>query len=282
MAHKFVLERWIQLKSLHLYMLLSLYLATTIIYLFVFVKKKTIFSVLSKFFLIGSILTHLIFFILYVVKVGYMPVSNLLEALSSIALGIASTYFIIESISKINTTGFIMMGIAFILQLIYELFSKNIKSTNSFFQNPFFMWHTGCAILSYATFMVASVHGALYLLLFKNLKTKKFGTFFKRMPSLEELDKINLTSCVVGLILLAAAIALGYIWKQNIYGSSFHADPKVVISFFLCFLYMFQIFASLRLKWTGRQRSYISLIGFLIILFSLIVGNQITKFHQFM
>ena len=265
-------------------MVLSLYFVTAVMYLLLFmlsIKRKAILSVLSKIFLVCCLLTHLTFFILQAIESDYIPVSNLFEALSALGLGIVFTYFIIESINKVNTSGFIVLWIAFILELVYELFSKDTRSTNSFFYNPFFMWHTGCAILSYAAFTVAGVHAALYLLLFKHLKTRRFGTFFKRMPSLEELDKINLTGCRFGLVLLAAAIIFGYIWKQNIYDDFFHTDPKVVISFFLCFLYLFQVFASSHLKWTGRRRSQISLVGFVIILVSMTVGNVVTKFHQF-
>ena len=264
------------------YALLLIYAIASLFYLALFIQKMGLLSKITGVILLTLVITHTSTFILHLINHGYIPVSNIFEAISSIALAILLIYFLIEKLSRIKTTGFIFITIAFVLQLIYQVFSKEILNKQTFVKSPLFMWHTGCAITSYAAFVIGAVYGMLYLFLFKNIKTKKFGRFFKRMPSLEELDEMNLKSSTIGLFLLIFAIFFGYLWKQNLYGQAFHFDPKVLLSFLCCLLYLFQVIASLKLRWFGRKRSYLSIGGLVLILLSMIVGNMTTNFHSFL
>ncbi len=261
--------------------LLFLYTCTSVTYAIIFIKKTRFFKKWSTFILVMLIITHILIFIFRLLQLGYMPVSNIFEAISSIALAILLIYFLIEILSKVKTTGFIFINISFILQIISEIFSGIPHHQKKLFENPFFVWHTSLAITSYAAFIIGAVYGALYLLLFKNIKNKRFGRFFKRMPSLEELDEMNLKSCFIGFILLVPAILLGYFWKHNLYGHSFYLDSKILTSFLLCILYLFQIIAHFKLSWPGKKRSYLSILGVSLALVSMVVGNLTTNFHNF-
>ena len=115
----------------------------------------------------------------------------------------------------------------------------------------------------------------------KNLKQRNFGIVFRRMPSLEHLDNMNLRSCFIGFILLLIAILLGYVGKFQLYGRMFHFDPKVLISVFLWLLYGIQLFGYFILNWGGRRRSYISILGLPMIVCCMVVGNLLTGFHRF-
>ncbi len=263
------------------YALLLMYAVVSSLYLALFVQKTVLLNKVTGVSLLALVITHTFVFILHFIHRGYIPVSNIFEAISSIALAVLVIYFLIEKLSQIKTTGFIFIAVSFALQLIYQIFSDESLNKQTFFKNPLFMWHTGFAITSYAAFVIGAVYGILYLFLFNNIKAKKFGRFFKRMPSLEELDEMDIKSNTIGLLLLIFAISFGYLWKQNLYGQSFHLDPKILISLLCCLLYLFQVIASFKFRWSGRKRSYLSICGLFLILFSMIVGNTTTNFHRF-
>ena len=263
--------------------LLILYPLTSFIYTFLFIGQTDLLNRVAGVSLFLLLVVHVSVFYLNFEQMGYIPVANIFQAISSIALAMILIYFLIEFLTKIKTTGFIFIYIAFLLQLIYEIFSgvKPTQDKGSFFHDPFFAWHTGLAITSYAAFIIGAVYGALYLALFRSLKMKKFGRIFRRMPSLEELDEMNAKSCLIGWGLLVLAVLIGYVWKKNLYGYFFLFDVKVLISLLLCILYAFQLLAYLKLNWSGKRRSYLSLLGFLILVFSMVVGNTGTHFHKF-
>ena len=259
-----------------------LYFFNSFIYLKLFLEGKKIYKKLSIFFLPSTLALHaaLLFFSNYFK--GNILFSGIFELLSVIALAIMLIYYLLERLIKeVRATGFLIIPIAFLLQLLSSFFIKEEPASLNVELGNFFIWHIGLAVIAYATFITAFIYASLYLILFKELKQRHFGIIFKKMPSLEHLDDMNLKSCLIGFILLFSAILLGYIGKLKIYGQMFHLDPKVIISILLCLLYGVQLFGYFVLHWGGRRRSYISIMGLPIILCTMILGNYLTGFHHF-
>ena len=60
------------------------------------------------------------------------------------------------------------------------------------------------------------------------------------------------------------------------------ADAKIVTALIACFIYGLTILTRGRLSIQGRRFAWISLIGFCLILFSLLIVDKfIPSFHQF-
>ena len=258
-----------------------LYFINSIVYLKLFLKDKTDYKKIASFLLPSTMILHITVLFARSYLEGYILFSGVFEILSIIALAIILIYYLLENLIKeVMTTGFLIMPIVFLLKLLSSIFYGSGPTQDTEFQ-AFFIWHVSFAIIAYATFVTAFIYASLYLALFKDLKQRNFGVLFKKMPSLEHLDNMNLKSCLIGFILLFVAILLGYIGKLKIYGQMFHFDSKVIISVLLWFLYGIQLFGYFILHWGGRRRSYISILGLPIIVCSMIAGNLYTGFHRF-
>ena len=81
-----------------------------------------------------------------------------------------------------------------------------------------------------AVLAVAFGAGIMYLLMERELKRKKLGAIFKRLPSLNVLDDIDYRCLTIGFPLLTLGIITGSIWAEYAWGSYWGWDPKEVWS----------------------------------------------------
>jgi HemX protein len=105
---------------------------------------------------------------------------------------------------------------------------------------------------------------------------------FQRLPNLEILEKLSFYSAVFGFVMLSIAIAIGGIWLPRAFQYFSYTDPKLIATAIVWVLYGLGIFFKLSGKLQGRKIMILSIIGFLIAVFSTIVTNFLAKsFHSF-
>ena len=66
-------------------------------------------------------------------------------------------------------------------------------------RRPLLPVHIAMALVGLAAFAVATAVALLYLLMERRLKSKRFGPFFSRLPSLQLLDELNRKGVLAGL-----------------------------------------------------------------------------------
>ena len=130
-----------------------------------------------------------------------------------------------------------------------------------------------------------------YDAVFKEIKAKQLGFFYTRLPSLQVLDTMNRRAIVVGWFFLTLGIVVGAVWtpQARAYAA---ADPRVqamslqdptIFIALLCWaVYSFEVFGARRIGWGGRRSSYLSTIGFVLVLLNFVpVSYFFTSSHNF-
>ena len=115
----------------------------------------------------------------------------------------------------------------------------------------------------------------MYLLQERELKKKRFGLFYTRLPSLEALDNLNNHCLAVGFPLLTLGIITGSIWAKQAWGTYWQWDPKETWSLITWFIYAALVHARLTVGWRGRKAAWLSIVGFLAVLFTFLGVNLI-------
>ncbi len=130
--------------------------------------------------------------------------------------------------------------------------------------------HMACSLLSYLAFLVAFVAGLLFLVQERQLKRKRMGLLFRRLPSLDSLDRLNLVAIGLGFGLLSVGMAFGFVSARMLLGRWWTGDPKELLTVMLWGGYL--ALWSLRLRTTlrGRRVALLSILGFGLVLFSLL------------
>jgi len=134
------------------------------------------------------------------------------------------------------------------------------------------MWlpiHAGVSIIAYGFLALAFCGGIMYLLQERELKSKKFGYFFTRFPSLDALDQLNTHCLTAGFVFLTLGIVTGSIWARQAWGTYWQWDPKETWSLITWFLYLVQLHQRFTVGWRGKRAAVMAIVGFAAIVFTL-------------
>ncbi|MEW6408732.1 MAG: c-type cytochrome biogenesis protein CcsB [Nitrospirota bacterium] len=222
-------------------------------------------------------LSHTAAIVTRYIEAGHIPITNLHEATSFFSWSIVFVFLIIETRYRIGLLGPFILPVAFIFMFSSSMLPKEIKPLLPALESFWLGIHVVFAFLGDASFAIAFSVGIMYLLQERQLKRKKIGSLFKRMPSLEVLDEINYRVISIGFPLLTIGIITGSIWADTAWGSYWNWDPKEVWSLITWIIYALIIHARLRAGWRGRKAAILSIIGFMSVLFTFLGVNLILK-----
>ena len=235
-----------------------------------------------KFLLLFTLGVHFIELLLRGMMFDRLPVASLFETLTVLAFCITLIYYYIESRLKIKTTGFFILILVFLLQGISSIFIDIGWEFPEILRNRMFIFHTSAAMLGYSALIVSTLYAIMYLMLFYKIKNAQFDIIYGRMPSLEELNEMNFRAAGIGFLFLTLAIALGIIWRKAIEPGAFHFDIKVIAAYSIWIIYGLVIYGKKIGHWAGKRLAYLSLSGFFVILFSMIIVTLfLNTFHRF-
>jgi ABC-type transport system involved in cytochrome c biogenesis permease subunit len=233
-------------------------------------------------FLKITISLHVILIILRTSILQHIPISSVFEVLSAIALAIVIVYLYVEEITRIKTTGLFIIAIVFLFQLISSIFITMNVEINHLLSNKFFGIHVTFAIFGYSAITISAIYGFLYLMMYHDIKSSKFGLIYNRLPSLEILGSMNYNSALIAFICITLAIIFGSIWSSMSINTYWNWDPKLISVLITWIIFGFGIVSKKYFKLSGKKIAYISLLGFLIMLFSMLAVNLFfTTFHEF-
>jgi ABC-type uncharacterized transport system permease subunit len=142
-----------------------------------------------------------------------------------------------------------------------------------------FALHVTLAILAYAAFTFSFVLSILYLIQDRQIRRRKTGLLFSRLPALEVIGRMNRTSVMVGLAALVVSLVLGAFWAEVVWTTL--ADPKVEWAVVTLVVYGFLLWMDRR-GWEGPRVAVLSILGFGVVLFSYTIVNlYFSRVHSF-
>jgi ABC-type uncharacterized transport system permease subunit len=142
-----------------------------------------------------------------------------------------------------------------------------------------FALHVTLAILAYAAFSFSFVLSILYLVQNRQIRRRRTGLLFSRLPALEVIGRMNRTSVTVGLAVLTVSLVLGIVWAEVVWISL--ADPKVEWAVATLAVYGFLLWMDRR-GWEGPRVALLSIFGFGVVIFSYTVVNlYLSRAHSF-
>ncbi len=259
-----------------------LYLLAFSVYLFDFFNEKKLMSNSKRIVLFITLIFHTFYLISRMIEYNHPPITNKFEIFSIIAFSIGFSYFILELMTDIRATGAFIIFFSLVFQTVSSIFIENTYIVPEVLRNRMLGLHVVNALLGYSGITISAVYGLLFMLLYKNLRSNKFGLIFNRLPSLEILEKLSFYSAVIGFVLLTLAITIGIIWLPLAFPNFSYLDLKLVGTLFVWLIYGLGIAGKLFGNLHGKKVILFSLIGFIVAICSLIITNTLAKtFHSF-
>lgn len=274
----------IQLVAAGNILLPILYGITLIAYLAAFFTKGDKRAERWTSLLLPVALIHAVYLALRTSALGHFPLLTRYEAMSTITICVVLFYLVQERQAKLRALGVFIIGPAFLLQLISSTqIQHQILETNDHFQGFLFRFHVLTSILAYIGFAVAAFYGIMFLLLFQEIRTRKLGFIFSRLPALETLSRLNRRAVILAFSLLSIGLATGTYWAFKVVENFSMLDPKQVGSSLIWVLYATIIYFSSRGRWQGRVGAILSLVGFCAVLAVFLTLNLVLhSFHDYL
>lgn len=248
---------------------------TALCYLVYFVRNRHGASPLAWAVLLVSLHVGVAFALIRGIGAGHMPLADPGEALSFFALCTLAVYSYLEVRSGTQALGIFIVGTALLFQVAGSLQYAGFSPAPPVLQSAWFAVHATTAVLSFCGFAIAAVASVLYLLLYRELHSRRPGHIFRRIPSLEELDVIALRGVAFGVLLLTAGILTGAMWAREAWGRFWSWDPKEWSSLGVWIVYAAYLLARKRQGWSGRRVAYFALIGFVVLVFTFVIVERV-------
>ena len=270
------------MNTLFFKIVLAFYLAGTFFYLLYLFRQRPRISKIATIILSSGFVFHTISLILRHFEAGYIPITNLHEAPSFLAWAIVGIYLFIQFKYKITSLGSFISPVASILTLISSAFSEETGPLSPVLRSFWLPIHVILAFLGDAIFALAFCAGVMYLIQEYQIKSKKIGSFYHRLPSLKLLDDINHYSLTIGFLLLTMGMVTGSIWARHAWGAFWSWDAKQVWSLLTWVFYAVLLHGRINIGWRGRVAAIFAIVGFFAVMFSFLgVNTLLSGLHTY-
>ncbi len=266
-----------------------LYLSTLGFYLWLFFTDHPTARVRCTQMAVVTVIIHALALVAQTAYLERLPLESPLEFFSSLALALVVTYLLIEQRIKAKNTGFIVVGTAFLLQFLASSFCHTKVSNNPILQEPGFAAHAGLAILAYTALSLSFLYAVLYLILARQLEHRSFGLLFRRLPSLEVLERMSIGAIKLAVPLLFVALALGHLWMYHLEDLNPQLaamlspyDPKILMTWVIFLGYTVGLAGYKFLGWRGRPMNVLTVVAFLVVMGATGAAHHFfPTFHKF-
>lgn len=229
--------------------------------------------------LISGLACHFVALQVRARRLHSVPYRDLSDSMSFFAWMIAVTYVFLFFRHRERSTGPFLIPLVIVFLAVSLVTRPASLAARKELSGALFAFHVTMAILGYAALSLSFILALLYLVQNHQLRTRRTGLLFSRLPALDVLDRMEHTAVAVGVGALAVSLALGLVWAQKNWGTVW--DAKLAATLLVLVVYAVALFSSpLGLK--GKKTAFVSILGFSLVLFSYTVVNLfVSKGHVF-
>lgn len=244
-------------------------------------QQKWVFRV-SYWILFAGFVCHTIFLAHRYYVLGTAPVLDLKSALSFFSWSIVLVYLVFQLRFRLMVLGSFAAPFASFLMIISSTMKGVEGQAKPVFKSLWLTMHVGTIFLGDALFAIAFLAAIMYLIQERQIKRKRLGSFFKRLPSLATLDAINYQALIYGFPFLTIGMITGSMYAQYALGTYWQWDPKEVWSLITWLFYAALLHERVAVGWRGRRAAIMSIVCFCILIFTFLGASLLMGgYHSF-
>ena len=204
------------------------------------------------------------------IELRRLPFSTLAEMISLLIWAVILLDFWVERHRRVRPLSAFVLPVVLALGLGLPTGLRSIVLEPPI--NGWIMVHVALLLVGLAA-LVLNFGGALmYLVVERQLKAKRPGAAYYRLPPLETLDRLTVATLTVAFPFLAVGLALGALSARRAWGSVIAFDPLALFSMLMWVIYAATLLGRVLGHWRGRRAAYFSIAGFCVMLATLSAG----------
>lgn len=256
-------------------------LATGGFIVFLVKQQKPVFRWSYRILLAGFAL-HTFFLGYQYYSLGTAPALGLKSSLAFFSWAIIGAYLLSHLRFGLMVLGSFVAPLAAILMILSSSIPGGEILVKPMFQSIWLISHIGIIFIGEGIFTVTFLAAIMYLIQERQIKKKKFGSFYSRLPSLETLDSINYYSLISGFPFLTVGMITGAIFAQSALGSYWQWDPKEVWAIITWLFYAVLLHQRITVGWRGRRAAFMSIVSYFVLIFTFVgVSLWMSDYHSF-
>ncbi len=214
---------------------------------------KKLNSFLSRIFISAAIISLSVYIGLRWQIAARPPLSNMFESLVIFSWAIVLVLIFIDLKYRIKGIAALAALMSLLLLGYASLLDKEITPLPPALKSNWLAIHVLTCFIGYAALTVAFISSIILL-----CKRKKDINF----------DMISYKMIAFGFLFLTLGIISGSVWANSAWGTYWSWDPKETWSLITWFIYAIYLHTRLRKRWKGKKAAWLSVIGFLAMLFT--------------
>ena len=222
-------------------------------------------SMVASLSLAGGLLLHATAIFAFVTQWRELPLVGLGPSLSTLGFLIGIGTLIASTLGHARTVGLVLIPVVVLLVGVAAGVGVRPAGEPLAFQSVWFVLHVVFAFVGYVGLTVAFAAGLMYLLQFRELKSKHFGAIFRFFPPLETLDRLGRLGLLAGFPFLTLALLVGWAWSTRFQGIATPENPKLLWVIVSWFAFVGAFGARLGGGRRGHRAAVASVIGFVVV-----------------
>lgn len=256
------------------------YVLSTVLYCVYLFKQKDVLQRTGFALTLTGFAFHTLALLVDMLRLGYLPVLNLGNALALSAWSVAVVFIVFRFRLKIKVMGIYAAPLTALTYIASLNIPEIPAETPQIFKSTWLVLHVMMALIGEAALAMACGAGILYLIQEHAIKSKKRGFFYSRLPSLEQLDAAGYTSIVVGFTVFTLGLILGLVYSKMVWHRFASWDPKEIWSGLSWLVYAALVHERIAVGWRGRRAAIMAVIAFGLLLFSFLGVNLFIGGHH--
>ena len=197
------------------------------------------------------------------------PIGNRFELVQFVAWSCTLIYLAVGPAFRTSLLGFFSSGMAVLLGAVSLAIPAwdSVVRIRPFGGDPVVAIHASLGLFSYGVFALLALTSLMFLVQHRNLRQKRTGGAFALLPSIVELDHMNLRLLACGVVLLTIALGIA---AHHWHGHPGAVSPgKLAATGAVWLFYVVALAQRLREHWVGQRFASLCLAFFVAPLLSL-------------
>jgi HemX protein len=244
----------------------GLYVVAATGYLLYFARPRHLLAArFGAWFLSGAVVVHLIAIGLACKEFGGLEWFTLRGGIVLTAVLLAGSYLVVQRFYHLPSVGAFVTPLTLII-LLPTLFGEGGAPgvAPEALRHPAITFHIMTASLGVSLFGLAFGVALMYLLQEREVKGKRFGALFSRLPPLDSLDRLTDRLVRLGFLAFTLASILGAVMARSVWKTAWSWDPQQVSTLLIWMLYGGMVQAR-HLGWHGRRYALLTVFGFAVL-----------------
>jgi cytochrome c-type biogenesis protein CcsB len=270
------------MQPLLLSLTLLAYYSASALWLAFFLAQRESYCRLGVWVLAGGLACHSLLLLWRTFRLGFLPAAAFGEALLVFSWTLVAAFLFLNWRYPIKVLGAMAAPLAALSVSGSLILPAPQGAISPLLQNLWLTIHIILAFLGNAALTLAGLGGIFYLVQERQIKAKKLGFFYQRLPSLEQLDTLNYWCLNLGFPLLTAGIISGSLYAQYTLGSFWRWDPKEILTLTAWLIYAVLLHERLTVGWRRRRAAVLALCGLAVLTVTFVGANLwFSDFHSF-